>query len=115
VELANRSPALVSDLARIDEIWCEGLDRFNGPYLAAETFTAADAFFAPVAFRLQTYGIRLSSAANAYSDRLLGLIAMQDWYSAAIAETWREPDHEAEAAAAGRIVADLRATGISPQ
>jgi glutathione S-transferase len=110
VELFQRSPALEADLARIDELWRDGLARFGGPFLAGPTFTAADAFYAPVAFRLMTYGLSLSPESDAYAQRLRDLPAMRDWYAAGIAETWREPDHEAEVTAAGRIIADLRAT-----
>ncbi len=102
------TPDLQADLTRIDEIWCEGLSRFGGPFLAGAAFTAADAFYAPVALRLQTYGLTLSPPADAYAARLLALPAMQDWYSAGLAETWREPDHEADALAAGTLISDLR-------
>lgn len=109
VELVDPPPALAHDLARIDEIWREGLDTFGGPFLAGPGFSAADAFFAPVAFRLMTYGLTLSPEADAYAQRLRDLPAMRDWYEAGIAEPWREPDHEAEVLAAGRIVSDIRA------
>ena len=33
---------------------------------------------------------------------------MQEWYEAGLAETWREPDHEAEVLSAGTIISDLR-------
>ena len=110
VQLADRPPALEQDLARIDEIWCEGLARFGGPFLAGASFTAADAFYAPVALRLQTYGITLSQPAAEYASRLLALPQLMQWYAAGLAETWREPVHEAEARAAGKITHDLRAT-----
>ena len=110
ITLSATSPALQADLARIDEIWSEGLARFGGPFLTGAAFTAADAFYAPVALRLQTYGLTLSAPANAYAAHLLALPAMQDWYSAALTETWREPSHEAEVAAAGTITRDLRRT-----
>lgn len=110
IELAERSPALEQDLARIDEIWCEGLSRFGGPFLAGRQFTAADAFYAPVAMRLQTYGITLSPAASDYGKRLLALPPLVEWYEAGLAETWREPVHEQEAQAAGKITQDLRRT-----
>lgn len=110
VALRERTPALEQDLARIDEIWTTGLARFGGPFLAADQFTAADAFFAPVAFRLQTYGITLGAEANAYAERLRALPPMMEWYEAGLAEIWREPDHEAEARAAGTIIEDLRRT-----
>ena len=38
-----------------------GFERFGGPYLAGAEFTAVDAFFAPVVFRVQTYGLALGA------------------------------------------------------
>lgn len=108
IRLHDVSPALRRDLDRIGELWGAGLARFGGPYLAGDTFTAVDAFYAPVAFRAQTYGLEWPGAAGEYVQRLLALPAMQDWYAAALKESWREPGHEAEALAAGTIVADLR-------
>ena len=109
VRLHAISPALAQDIARIDELWCDGLQRFGGPFLAGPTFSAADAFFTPVAFRVRGYGLSLSAPAADYAARLLALPAMQEWHTAALAETWREPGHEAEVLAAGKIVEDLRA------
>ncbi len=100
--------ALAADIARLDTLFSTGLSRFGGPFLAGDSFTGVDAFFCPVAFRVQTYGLTLSPPASDYVARLLALPDMQDWYEAALAETWREPGHEDEARAAGRITADLR-------
>lgn len=105
---------LQRDIARVDELWSEGLARFGGPYLAGERFGAADAFYGPVAFRVQTYGLQLSEPAAAYAARLLALPAMQDWYAAALAEPWRETEHEAEILAAGMLIADHRQLGRGP-
>ena len=80
-----------------------------GPFLAGDRFGAVDAFFAPVAFRAQSYGLTFEGEAAAYSRRLLDLPAMREWYAAGLAETWQEPDHEAEVRAAGTVVEDLRA------
>ncbi|MEO5758417.1 MAG: glutathione S-transferase family protein [Mesorhizobium sp.] len=102
------SDTLKRDLFRLGDLWNDGLSRFGGPFLAGGSFTAVDAFFAPVAFRVQTYGLSFEGAAAAYPARLLGLPAMQDWYQAALIETWREPEHEAEVAAAGTMLEDLR-------
>jgi len=103
-------PATVQqDFRRVDELWCEGLRRWGGPMLAGASFTAVDAFFAPVAFRVLTYAIPLSADALAYSQRLLDLPAMRDWYAAALRETWRDPDHENEVRHYGVIDQDLRA------
>jgi glutathione S-transferase len=108
VRLHEIGPALAADIARIDELWCEGLRRFGGPYLAGDRFSAVDAFYAPVAFRAQTYALPLSEKAAAYAQRLLALPSMQHWYADALAEPWRDAAHDAEVASVGVVTADLR-------
>jgi glutathione S-transferase len=109
IRLHEIPAALQRDVARIDELWNEGLRRFGGPFLGGNTFSALDAFFAPVAFRVQTYGLALSAAGAAYAARLRDLPSARAWYEAALAETLRELDHEAEARAHGTVTEDLRA------
>jgi glutathione S-transferase len=109
VTLHSVDGALQRDLARLEALWSDGLRRFGGPFLAGARFTAADAFFAPVAFRIQTYDPPLGAAARDYAARLLALPSMHEWYAAALAETWRDEAHEAEARAVGRWREDLRA------
>ena len=99
---------LRADIERIDELWLDGLARHGGPFLGGAAYSAVDAFFAPVAFRVQTYGLSLSEPSTAYVSRQLALPAMSEWYEAALHEPWREADHEAEAAAAGSALADYR-------
>jgi glutathione S-transferase len=106
-KLRDLPPALARDIERIDQLWSEGLARFGGPCLAG-AFSAVDAFFAPVAFRVQTYGLALSAPAAAYTKQILALPAMQAWYAAALAETWREPDHEDEVTRSAVVLEDLR-------
>src|SRR5262245_38628831 len=108
VRLNEVSPALKKDVTRIDELWNEGLRRFGGPFLAGAAFTAVDAFFAPVVFRAQTYGLQFDATAMAYAQRLLGLPSVRSWESAALAETWRDAEHEAEIARAGTVLEDRR-------
>lgn len=110
VELREIPAGLAADIARLDALWTEGLTRFGGPFLAGSAFTAADAFFSAVAFRVQIYDLELSAPARAYAQRLLDLPSMQAWYAAALRETWRKAAYEREALAAGRIVADYRQT-----
>jgi len=109
VQLHSISDALKKDIARIDELWNEGLRRFGGPFLGGGQFTAVDAFYAPVAFRVQTYQLKLSDSAAAYVNRLLGLKSMQQWYADALAETFRDLPHEEETLAVGKVIADYRA------
>lgn len=102
-------PALTREVARVREIFETALDRFGGPWLGGPEFSALDAFFAPVAFRARTYGLDVGRG-QAWVERVIAHPAMQEWEAAALAETWREAGHEEELAAAGRIVADYRAT-----
>lgn len=108
IRLAERPQALERDIARIGELWNEGLARFGGPFLAGPGFTAVDAFFAPVVFRVQTYDLQLDGDARGYLARLLQVPGMRAWSEQALAEPWREPGHEAQMEAAGAIVGDLR-------
>ncbi len=109
IRLHEIGPALAADVARIDELWREGLQRFGGPFLAGARFTAVDAFYAPVAFRVQTYGLPLSSEAMGWVERMLARPSMRRWYDEALAETWRDTPHDVESAQVGTITADLRA------
>ena len=105
---APPSDALARQIARLGELWAEGLARFGGPWLAGTAFTAVDAFYAPVAFRVRTYGIDVGEAGAAWVARLLAHPAMREWEDAALAESWREVSHEDELAAAGSLLADYR-------
>lgn len=107
VEPGPASPALARDVRRLREIFEEGLACFGGPWLAGASFSAADAFFAPVAFRIRTYGLAVG-AGQSWIETVLGHPAMREWETQALAESWREAGHEAELAASGRIIADYR-------
>lgn len=108
IRLHEESDALRRDIARINELWMEGLGRFGGPFLAGPRFTAVDAFYCPVAFRVQTYGLTLDAPAAAYAKRLLALPAMQAWMKDAVAEPWRDEDHEEDCLRNGTLLRDLR-------
>ncbi|WP_114226980.1 MULTISPECIES: glutathione S-transferase family protein [Sphingomonas] len=103
------SAALARDVERIAEIFEDGLARFGGPYLAGGHFTAADAFFAPVVFRIRTYGLEMGPLGSAWVEQMLAEPAMRAWEEAALAEPYREAGHEAELAEAGVVTADYRA------
>ncbi len=109
VRLFEYPAALERDVARMGALWNEGLRRFGGPFLAGSTFTAVDAFFAPVAFRVQTYGLALDATADAYVKRLLDLPSMKEWYADGIKETIRDLPHEEETVRLGTVLEDLRA------
>jgi glutathione S-transferase len=109
VRLHRMPDALQADLSRLAALWTAGLDLHHGPWLTGENFTAVDAFYAPVATRVQTYGLRLPQSAAQYAQRLLDFAAVKQWVNAGIAEPWRDAAHEAEVLSRGEITQDLRA------
>lgn len=102
------SDALKANVARLRELWDGGLTHFGGPWLAGPDFTAADAFFAPVAYRVRTYGLDVGAKGLAWVDHIIAHPAMQQWEAEALAESWREVGHEEELASCGDIIADYR-------
>ena len=102
------SSALKRDVARLTELWAQGLDNFGGPFLAGPQFTAVDAFFAPVVFRVRTYGLDVGPGGKAWVDHMLRLAPMLAWEKDALTESWREAGHEAELMDCGVITADYR-------
>ena len=79
--------ALRADVARLDAAWSDALAASGGPFLFG-AFSAADAYFAPVAVRLSRFGLPVSERAAAYRDALLAHPAVEDW----VAEALREKD-----------------------
>ncbi|KXH34229.1 glutathione S-transferase domain-containing protein [Colletotrichum salicis] len=99
--------ALQRDLDRLEQLWVEGLTRFGGPYLAGGEFSAADAFFAPVATRIQTFGLKVSEPVMKYVQTLLEHPAVNQWVVEGIAETAREPYHEKDVLRGRKLLKDL--------
>ncbi|WP_417068629.1 glutathione S-transferase family protein [Niveibacterium terrae] len=77
-----------ADIARIVQIWNRCLARrtVEGPYLFGR-FSGADAMFAPVCFRFQTYGVEPTGPAGTYLATMLAHPAMREWQAAAEQET----------------------------
>ena len=88
VDVRPWSQALEADIARVTRIFDESRRRFGsgGAFLCGR-FSIADCFYAPVAFRFQTYDVRLDGAGRAYVDALLAHPLLQEWEKAALAET----------------------------
>ncbi|BDC39802.1 glutathione S-transferase family protein [Paraburkholderia terrae] len=84
------TPEALADIARIDEIWSECLETYGGPFLFGE-FTIADAMYAPVVMRFNTWQPKLSEAALAYSRRVTAQPAVKAWIDDALQETHRIP------------------------
>lgn len=85
------SDACLTDIARIEEIFADCLkNRSKDSYLFGQ-FTAADAFFAPVVLRLQTYtdasSIELKPTTKQYCETMLNNPHIQAWIDSALKET----------------------------
>ena len=91
----GREPGVQEDIDRIQELWANCRDRFakGGKFLFGG-FCIADAMFAPVVLRFQTYGVDVTKASKEYMDTILGLPAVQEWIAGAKAETWTIPAYE---------------------
>jgi glutathione S-transferase len=100
--------AVLTDLTRLEQLWLEGLQRFGGPYLAGADFSAADAFYAPVLFRIQSYQLPVAASVLPYIDLMMKLPAMQLWYQQALTEPFRDDEHEIAALGSGKLIADHR-------
>lgn len=76
--------ALAQDIERIQAIWTECRLRYgtSGPWLFGE-FTIADAMFAPVVFRFNTYGVDCQGFAAEYMQTVLHDADVQAWLHAA--------------------------------
>jgi glutathione S-transferase len=81
--------ALEADVERIDVLWNDCRRRFGsgGPWLFGE-YTVADAVYAPVVLRFNTYGARISPTARWYMATVLEDGALQEWLQAAQQEPW---------------------------
>lgn len=80
------SEEALKDIARIDAIWSAQMELYPEGWLFGE-WSIADAMFAPVALRVETYGIKLSEKASQYQQRVLNSPSIQKWLAEASLET----------------------------
>jgi glutathione S-transferase len=86
-------PDAAKDVARVDQLWSQGLERFGGPWLLGDQWGAADILYAPVASRL-TYDVALSPPAEAYRARAMAHPLVAEWAAAAAEEGIVQPAYE---------------------
>jgi glutathione S-transferase len=84
----DRGEAVARDVARVTAIWREAREQFGGGPFLFGAFSAADAMYAPVVTRLDTYAIPVDPVSRAYMDTILGLPAFREWLEAALDEPW---------------------------
>jgi glutathione S-transferase len=90
------SDEVLADVKRIDEAFVDARTRFGGAgaFLFGE-FSAADAMFAPVVNRFDTYDLPVGKTTRAYMSAIKALSAWQEWERDAFAEPWRIEHYEA--------------------
>lgn len=90
------SEGVQANVARIEQIWRETAAEFagRGDFLLGD-FSAADAMFAPVVTRFETYQIPVAPDTRRYMDNVLNHSAVLAWKAAALAEPWTITDYEA--------------------
>jgi glutathione S-transferase len=88
---ATPSPEVGADIDRIATIWGDARAGFAAasgstqPWLFGD-FSVADAMYAPVAWRFETYNVPLPPVAAAWRDAMLAHPAMLEWQAGALAE-----------------------------
>ena len=95
----ERGEAVAQNVARFEEIVRQARGPFGqgGPFLFG-SFSAADAMYAPLVTRLETYSIPVSAETRAYMDAVLSLPSFREWLDAALKETWIVPEDEVDEA-----------------
>ena len=83
------SEDLQRDIDRIYALWGDALacHRDRGPWLLGD-FSIADAMFAPVVMRLQSYDVPIPDDIQAYCQHVLADPNIQDWRTRAMNESW---------------------------
>ena len=87
----DRGEDVAKDVERVSHLWRQARERFGakagGPFLFG-AFTAADAMFAPVVTRLQSYSIPVDADVRAYMDAVLDHPAFVEWQADGMREAW---------------------------
>lgn len=78
-------PAVRNDVQRLVAMWTELLEQHKGPMLFGD-FSIADAYFAPVCFRLKNYGLPVPGHITDYIRRVCALSSVKAWVEDALAE-----------------------------
>ena len=98
----------VSDnVRRLEGMWSDCRRRFaaGGDFLLGD-FCAADAMYAPVVSRFETYAIEVSAPVSAYMQAMIALPAWAEWRRAALREPWVIPTFEYDWPEVKRIPAE---------
>jgi glutathione S-transferase len=91
------SDQVIANVERIESIWRECRKTYGkgGKFLFGK-FSNADAMFAPVVSRLETFAIPVAKDTRSYMNAVLSTKAFQNWKSDALRETAIVPEDEVD-------------------
>ena len=95
----DRGGDVAADVARIEDLWREARAEFGaqtGEAFLYGKFCAADAMYAPVATRLDTYDFDVQPGTAAYIAAIKQHPAFVAWNAAALQEPWIVPSDEVD-------------------
>ena len=81
-----------ADIDRVCTIWRDCIGTWGGPFLFGRQYSIADAMYAPVCTRFQTYDVKLDGVCAAYKVQILALPDMVEWTRAALEEEGEIPE-----------------------
>jgi glutathione S-transferase len=86
---------VAASVARVEDVWADARGRYGagGSFLFGQ-FSAADAMYAPIVTRLNSYGWPVTPQSRVYMDAVLAHPAFVAWRDAALAEPWHLPHYE---------------------
>jgi glutathione S-transferase len=86
---SDRGELVAKDVVRITKLWTDALTRFGGqgPFLFG-SFCAADAMYAPVVTRFQSYSIAVDPLIRRYMDAVMDTASFSAWQNDAMQEPW---------------------------
>jgi glutathione S-transferase len=85
------------DVARIEAVWrqCRAAYGKGGPFLFGK-FGIADAMFAPVVTRLDTFDFKVADDTQHYMNAVLATPAFHEWKAGALKEKWIVAEDEVD-------------------
>lgn len=89
--------ATKADIAAVQSLWRSCRKEFgqDGPFLFGN-FSGADAMFAPVVTRFETYDVSVDDDTREYMNAVEGLPAFQAWRKAGLEDPWRVASDEVD-------------------
>jgi len=96
----DRGELVAKDVARSTSILKQAIDRFGkpsgqGPFLFG-AFTAADAMYAPLVSRFQTYSIKVDPVIRSYMEAIFDHPAFVEWHKASMENMQIVPHDEVD-------------------